>query len=356
MTRRTIRIGLAALLLPLTAGAAADVSIRAADGAFQVTGWKASLEPSAGWSSVFSVYAGLADMPAMLGSYTVEGAVLTFRPRWPVAPGMHVRAVFHLPGLAPVEATFDTPARAAAAATRIERVYPSTDVLPANTLKLYICFSAAMRRGEAWQHIRLLDSQGVAVKAPFLEIDQELWDPGNTRLTVLFDPGRIKRGLAPLRESGPNLEEGKRYTLVIGQEWLDANGTPLAAGFTKPFRVVAAERAPVDPAQWRITPPRPGTADALVVDFPGPLDYALLQRAIAVDGVRGKVEVTRDEMQWRFTPEAPWKQAEYRLTVNTTLEDLAGNRVGRAFDVDRFEKVTERIQTDTVSIPFRVAR
>jgi hypothetical protein len=353
MVRRMNQIALVALLLPL-AVAAAGVSIQTTNGAFQVTGWRASSEPAAGWSSVFEVYAGSGDIPAMLGAYTVEGSVLTFRPRWALTPGMHVRAVFHLPDAAPVEASFDTPKSAPAAATRVEHVYPTTDILPSNTLKLYIYFSAAMRRGEAWQHIRLLDAKGAVVKLPFLEIDQELWDPANTRLTVLFDPGRIKRGLLPLRESGPNIEEGQHYTLVIGHEWLDANGAPLAANFAKPFRVVEAERTPVEPAQWHISPPRAGSADALIVDFPRPLDYALLQRAIAVDGVQGKVEVVRGETQWRFTPEVPWKQADYRLTVNTTLEDLAGNRVGRAFDVDKFQEVTRQIQTETISIPFRI--
>jgi hypothetical protein len=355
-----IRLSLAPLLLLLLPPAAtAGASIQFTGGAFQVSGWKASAPPAAGWSSVFSIYAipsaGMGDVPPMLGSYAVEGAVLTFRPRWPIAPGMRVRAVFHFPGEPPVEAVFDTPKPAASAAARVERIYPSTDSLPANALKLYIYFSASMRRGEAWQHIRLLDSQGAPVELPFLEIDQELWDPANTRLTVLFDPGRIKRGLLPLSESGPNIVEGKRYTLVIGREWLDANGTPLAADFTKQFRVAAAEREPVDPAQWRISSPRPGTADPLIVDFPKPLDYALLQRAISVDGVKGTVEVARGETQWRFTPQVPWKRAEYRLTIDTTLEDLAGNRVGRAFDVDRFEDVTTQIQTETVSIPFRTA-
>ena len=104
--------------------------------------------------------------------------------------------------LAPIEAGFDVPKAAPRAATRIEQVYPSTDTLPANTLKLYIYFSAPMRRGEAWQHIRLLDEHGAPVELPFLEIDQELWDPTNTRLTVLFDPGRIKRGLVPLQRIG----------------------------------------------------------------------------------------------------------------------------------------------------------
>jgi hypothetical protein len=340
-------------VLPLAA-AAAGVSITASGGAFQVTGWKASSEPAAGWNSIFAVYAGAGDVPAMLGSYTVESAALTFRPRWPLTPGMHVRAVFHLPGEAPVTAAFDTPRSAPTAATRIEHIYPSTDVLPSNALKLYIYFSGSMRRGEAWQHIRLLDARGEAVKLPFLEIDQELWDPANTRLTVLFDPGRIKRGLLPLQESGPNIEEGERYTLVIGHQWLDANGAPLAADFTKRFRVVAAERAPVDPSQWRISRPLPGTADALVVDFPRPLDYALLQRTISVGGAKGRVDIARGEMQWRFTPEAPWKAGAYQLTVNTTLEDLAGNRVGRAFDVDTFHEVTARVQKESVSISFKI--
>ena len=112
------RFAVEALLLPLAA-AAADISIKTTGGAFQVAGWKASAEPGAGWSSVFQVYAGAGDIPAMLGSYTVEGAVLTFRPRWPLMPGMHVRAVFHLSGEPPVEAAFDTPRSAPAAATRV---------------------------------------------------------------------------------------------------------------------------------------------------------------------------------------------------------------------------------------------
>src|SRR5580704_15654865 len=163
MTRRLARIAIAALLLALPA-AAADIVIRFTGEAFQVTGWKASAEPAAGWNSIFSVYAGSGDVPAMLGLYSVEDGVLNFRPRWPIAPGMHVSAAFHPPGgPAPVEAVFDTPKSAPGAVTRIEHVYPSTDVLPSNALKLYIYFSASMRRGEAWRNIRLLDEQGAPV-------------------------------------------------------------------------------------------------------------------------------------------------------------------------------------------------
>ena len=33
-----------------------------------------------------------------------------------------------------------------------------------------------------------------AIELPFLEIDEELWDPAMMRLTLFIDPGRIKRG------------------------------------------------------------------------------------------------------------------------------------------------------------------
>lgn len=350
---RMLRRALAAVLL-LPVVAAAGIQIQMTGGAFQVTGWNPAAEPSQGWPSIFSVFAGGPDSPAMLGSYAVEGGVLVFHPQWPLAAGLHVRAVFHPDGLAPIETGFDVPKAAPKAATRIEQVYPSTDTLPANTLKLYIYFSAPMRRGEAWEHIKLLDEHGVPVELPFLEIDQELWDSTNTRLTVLFDPGRIKRGLVSRNEAGPNILEGHAYTLSISRDWLDAAGASLAAAFTKPFHVVADEREPVDPAKWLISATKEGTADPLVVTFPRPLDFALLQRTITVAGIAGKVEVARGEAEWRFTPDAPWKAGPYQLIVETSLEDLAGNRVGRPFDVDTFNEVTKHIEKPTVSVPFRI--
>jgi len=40
--------------------------------------------------------------------------------------------------------------------------------------------------------------------------------------------------------------------------------------------------------------------------------------------------------------------------VNTALEDDAGNKVNQPFDVDVFQKVTEHISSDTISLPFEV--
>ena len=116
-----------------------------------------------------------------------------------------------------------------------------------------------MRKGDSWKHLHLL-RDGAPVAYPFLELDQELWDRDQRRFTVLFDPGRIKRGLASLAEAGPALEEGHTYTLVIDRDWLDARGAPLEEEFRKQFRVAAADRTPPDPKKWRVTAPRAGSA------------------------------------------------------------------------------------------------
>ena len=42
------------------------------------------------------------------------------------------------------------------------------------------------------------------------------------------------------------------------------------------------------------------------------------------------------------------------VRVIPNFEDLAGNHVGQAFDIDTFERVTKQISTNTVSLPFAV--
>jgi hypothetical protein len=341
-----------------TAAGAALPSIHLDGGVFRVVNWKATEEPAEGWASVFAVYAGAAGDQPMLGSYEVIDHVLTFHPRFGITAGVHYHAVLLMKGTR-IEATFDGPPISTNALTRVDRVYPSTDVLPSNALRLYIYFSAPMSRGEAWPHIHLIDADTHRpVEMPFLELDQELWDQNNQRLTVLFDPGRIKRGLVPTTTIGPSVVEGKRYKLVIDREWHDARGVRLVEGFEKPFRGGPSDRVTPDPAKWRVTAPKAGTTEPLAIVFPKSMDYVLLQRMIGIFDSRGeipgKITVDRDETQWRFTPREAWKPGSYRITADNTLEDISGNHLDRPFDVDTFETVTKHIASPTTSIPFTI--
>jgi hypothetical protein len=233
-------------------------------------------------------------------------------------------------------------------------VYPSSSVLPENQLKMYVQFSGPMQRGGIWPKIHVIDAAGKPAYLPFVELDQELWDRSQQRLTMLFDPGRIKRGVKPNVDMGPVLEAGQRYTLVIDADLKDARGAPLEAPFRKEFTVGPAERRGIDTKLWKITQPKQGTTEPLVIDFDRPLDYALLQDVFQVTGVKGAASIGNDEMQWSFKPASPWTAGNHTLVIDMALEDLAGNRIGRPFDVDTFTSPAPRISNQTTSLSFRV--
>ncbi|MBI2823792.1 MAG: hypothetical protein HYX69_03760 [Planctomycetia bacterium] len=310
---------------------------------------------------------GAADVPAVLGDVAVVGDALRFTPRYPLGRGLRYGLVVARDQPAPdtvatsggVSLEFTTPAQPQTAVTNVEHVYPSAARLPENQLKFYIHFSGPMARGDAYRHVHLLGADGRELEAVFLELGQELWDPSMRRFTLLLDPGRIKRGLVPREELGPVLEAGKDYTLVVDRDWPDAAGQKLAGDVRKAFHVLPVDEAPIDPAAWAIEAPMAGGRGPLVVRFPEPLDHSLLERVVWVadgDGERiaGAIAIGDDETRWQFTPGEPWLAGDYRLVAEAALEDLAGNAIGRAFDVDTFGPVSKHIETDTVSIPFSV--
>ena len=338
---------------------AESVSIQFQSGAFKVVGWNPPrTQPAKGWASVFAVYTGRGDVPPLLGSYGIEAGSLVFHPGFPLSPGVQYRAVFHPSGGgASVENIFREPSRQISPSARVEQMRPSADVLPSNQLRLYFYFSASMSRGEAGQRIHMLDENAKILRGVFLP-GEELWDPSFRRLTMTFDPGRIKRGLTSNEAMGPPIVEGKRYTLVIDRDWPDARGVVMVEGFRKTFRGGAAERTPPNPKQWRVTAPKAGSSQALILNFPTPMNYPLLQRMLHVSGPQGNVagtaSIDEHETEWRFLPREPWRASGYQLLVDTELEDLAGNHVGQAFDIDVFQHVTEHIATKTISLPFVV--
>ncbi|HEX2475150.1 MAG TPA: Ig-like domain-containing protein, partial [Lacipirellulaceae bacterium] len=283
----------------------------------------------------------------VLGEYTVRGDQLAFTPRFSLKPGLRYRAVLDPNALANPgspqtqrieKKILSLPAPSREKPSIVESIYPTSDVLPENQLKFYIHFSAPMRRGDSYRYIKLFDSAGAPVEAPFLELAEELWDKSGRRLTLLLDPGRVKQDLKPHKEVGRAIVDGGTYTLLIRSEWRDARGEKLGSEFRKTFRVTEADVHQPDPKRWKITAPAGGTRQPLVVAFDEPLDHALLQHVITVsntsgDLVDGRVNVDRNETRWSFLPAEPWVAGAHRLLIESTLEDLAGNSIARPFEV-----------------------
>ena len=300
----------------------------------------------------------------MLGTYRVTATTLQFMPLFPLEPLIAYRAIVRpvssLRNAAPTISVFRMePSSSMTMSTFVRQIYPSSEVLPENLLKFYLHFSAPMQRGNIYDYIHLRDSSGKNIELPFLEIDEELWDTTMTRLTLFIDPGRIKRGVLPLEDIGPALEAGKSYALVIDRAWKDGTGNPLQEDFQKAFRVVAADREPPDPARWQLTVPTVGTLLPLKVNFTEPMDHALAQRVVTVSvdsGQRldGTVTLEEQERHWVFTPRQAWQRGNYYLVIQTTLEDLAGNNIGKPFDVDIFTGIDRHLRTPTVRLPFDI--
>jgi hypothetical protein len=319
---------------------AADITVRRDGFAFQVTG---EVQPGE-----LSVFVGKGDVPPVLGKVVVVPGGLVFEPRFEIPRSIDVRVVVR-------GKTFEFPAetRATAPSTRVIQVYPTTDRLPANQLKFYIEFSAPMLTGEAWQHLQLLDQQNKPIDLAFLEIDQELWDRDKKRLTILFDPGRIKRGVLPRDEIGAALEAGKTYTLQINPAWRDEERSPLVAAYRKVFTVVEEDRVAINPNRWTVASPEANSRKPLVIHFHEPLDSALALRLISLP-VAGVASLGANESSWSFIPDAPWAAGTFDISIDTALEDLAGNKVGRPFDVDTFNPITVRSGRGTVTLPVRI--
>jgi hypothetical protein len=305
------------------------------------------------WQKLLAVRLDLAtsagsELPAMLGAYLIDGSTLQFVPQFPLNAGATYRAIFD-PGvlaqapaslLPAISSVHHVPAPTGAAA-KVENVFPSGPAVPENLLKFYVHFSAPMSGGSIYEHVRLLDDSGKAIDLPFLEIGEELWDPQMKRLTLIIDPGRIKRGVRPLEEVGPALQSGQNVTLVIDRSWKDASGRMLREEYRKSYGVEAADRTPPDPARWRVHSPdrQAGPRAPVLIDFGEPLDSALALRLIGVQdasgtAVGGTVGLRDAERIWSFSPDREWSSGDYSIVASSTLEDLAGNNIGKPFDVD----------------------
>ena len=318
-----------------------------------------------GWDRILAVYAEPAagagvktSLPPMAGTWRVQDDELRFEPQFPLAQGVRYRAEYRDANRQPVISFFELPPAAATAPTEVRQIYPSASVLPENQLKFYVQFSGPMSRGGTYEHVHIRDAQGRVIDLPFLELDEELWDPEMTRLTLLIDPGRIKRGVKPLEDIGPVFEKGNSYALTLDASCRDAAGRPLRQSFEKKFRIGPADRTPPDPGRWQIAAPQRGTRAPLVVTFDEPMDQALALRLIRVvaesRAVGGEPALERAEQEWRFTPDSPWKPGAYRLSIATTIEDLAGNNIGKTFDVDLAAGARRRLAAGQVEVPFEV--
>ena len=281
-------------------------------------------------------------VPAIAGRFALESDSVCFTPRFPFMDGMGYSLIVGPSSetKTPEVWTIHRQSASLIPSTEVVAIYPSAAELPVNLLRVYVHFSSPMSEGWAGRSVRVYrEDTGEELEGAFLPPDPELWDPARRRLTMLLDPGRIKRGLVPNQEAGYPLVEGVTVKVTVGPEFRDSKGQPLTFGAERSYRIVPPFRSRIDTRIWLLGAAKAGSREPLVVEFDRPLDHALLQHCLRVcdssgtmvpgDGVPGAAECS-----WRFTPALPWEDAGYQLVVDSTLEDVAGNTPVRVFDRD----------------------
>jgi len=302
-------------------------------------------------------------LPDVVGHYHVLEDGLRFTPYFPFEPGVRYRATFDprpLGGPGPSDKLvleFSPPKEPSILPPEVTHIFPSSNLLPENLLRFYVCFSNSMQRGRAEAGMSLLNANKEPVPDALYRAPVELWDRSMRYLTVLLDPGRLKRGVGPNRELGPPLKSGQIYTLAVRPGMTDIYGSQLPETVYKRFRVTYPSRERIAIEQWKIIPPDANTRQPLTLIFPAPLDWALLSHTITVtlpngQAADGQIVIDRCEKRWSFTPASPWAAGPCAVRVGSDLEDVCGNTVIAAFDRPLRSATDLAGEVKSRSIPF----
>ena len=320
-------VGVFSALADLSLAASAPLTVDLAeDGARLTLMTRAAADP---WLKVSAL---LADrVVPVMGRVEASPDRLTFVPSLPLLRGQRYRAEWLSEGGTVQQVEFAM--REAPKIPPTVRLLPKAR-LPANALKIYLSFSEPMEQGVFLERLKLLDAQGREIAGPFRET--ELWSPDGRRLTVWFHPGRQKTGVNLNEEEGPVLKADSRCTLVVDGRWRSTAGAALGEDVRFEFETGPADHQTPDMSRWKISLPRAGSLEPLVVRFDEPLDAAMLTQALRVQqkgrptAVRVTVPASGEE--WRAVPLAAWQAGVHELRADPLLEDLAGNSLTRLFE------------------------
>jgi hypothetical protein len=305
-------------------------------------------------------------LPSVSGRCVFLKDEIHFVPTFPFERDVRYRASFDLSGLEAyhtneaVTLDFAIPSEdEATEPTTVTQIYPSCEILPENLLRFYVHFSNSMQRGRALEQIAFLDSDCQPLTDALYRPPVELWDRAMRRLTVLLDPGRLKRWVGPNIALGPPLQAGRNYILEIGSGMIDRNGRPLREPYRRHFLAGEPVREPIAVKDWQLYRPATGGREPLALTFIRPLDRALLPDSIRIESedgsvIEGGVDVDQCETRWKLTPDSPWSAGAYRVRVDSRLEDVCGNTPAGAFERPLGRSADSATGPERISFAFRL--
>lgn len=291
----------------------------------------------------------------ILGELNTEGADITFTPVIPFTNGVHYQILKNQQVVGEFSIKESTPSTP----PKVMAVYPKLDTVPENLLKMYIVFSKPMQEvRNSLDFITVINQKTQKEEDIFLSLETELWNADHTELTLWLDPGRIKKDLVPNRNLGIPIKRGNNYELILSSEWSDADGNPLGKEHRKKIVVIAPEVQMLSVKNWDVTMPTAKSKEALGIAFGTYLDAMLIEKNIHIinangQTIQGGFLTMGSSKSTLFIPKEHWKKGNYKLIVQSSMEDLAGNNFNRLFDTDLQRKKTT-VDSATKTISFKI--
>ncbi|MCJ8337453.1 MAG: hypothetical protein MJK10_03190 [Pseudomonadales bacterium] len=191
-----------------------------------------------------------------------------------------------------------------------------------------------MKQKVSASYIHLINSTGVVDTQAFMNFGTELWSPDAKRLTVLLDPGRIKRGVETNEALGSALLVGESYNLVIDGHWPTYEGKTLERGFVKSIVVDAPYRTLPSLEHWLVIE---AVRSQLKVSLDRVFDSALLKRFVMITDnkgspILGKIALGASEKSFTFIPNKPFESKAINIVIDPRLEDISGNNFAGLLD------------------------
>lgn len=290
----------------------------------------------------------------ILGEYIITEDAVVFQPLIAFTRGLKYQVRLRDNLLSEIE----IPLNNAQPAPEVVAIYPSSDTVPLNLLKIYIVFSKPMQEGQSLNNIAVIKNGKDTIPSIFLDLQPELWNKERTILTLWLDPGRIKRDLQPNKKMGLPLEQGGSYQIIVKQNWQDMEADSLAFIYRKEFMVGLWDNSSPDIRDWTMVIPKSGSNEPLKIELHESLDYLLLKNTFRIIDSKGNViktviETDSEEMVLNLIPSVAWSSGDYIVEIESRLEDLAGNNLNRLFDREITNKSKE-LQKEIYTMSFHI--
>ena len=286
----------------------------------------------------------------VLGTFHSEKNSHLFIPVLPFSPGQ----TYEIRRDTTVLASFSIAEKSKKELPEIVHIYPSTDTVPENLLKVYVKFSHPMQAvGRALDYISVYNETLEREEDIFLQLESELWNKEHTLLTLWLDPGRIKTDLIPNKEKGLPIQKGNTYSIRFSNNWRSAEGVELKKSYTKTIEVTEKDKRMPTLTDWKFSLPRVLSRSKLSISFPEAMDAVLLSESVRILDAKevqkpGIFLLGKSEKELIFQPYDSWEKGDYTLEVKSILEDLGGNNLNGLFDRDITSSVRDSSRTKVI--------